>query len=427
MTTYSLILNNILKLNNNFFSLNYKPDNIDNSLKIIFLQLIHKEYSIKTKFHFFKDSLNNFLIKNRKEKDFIHYFYKIQKTYHVLNKLIYNYKYNKSKLVVDTDFCLNKLNLEDKKVICIFHNNSKYLFHITDIIKIIETDLTNSCFFFANPKSIKNPYDNIPLNKSTLYNIYFFIYFNTNYKPEFFFKFFEVDFNLTNFKYSNEYILRCFSIKNYVYKSPSNILVSEIKKFLDLFNIYCIKNRLKNKIYIDKDFPKNKLIKIMQPYLLLYIISQFAYLESHQKEAAYFLNKVLIIFNNYNPKFGRKKYKFITKQFNFKTKIIGKSIEFNDFHIKFMFNEKEKNKFLYDHLKYEENFLFFNYENVEERLESNNEGVEIFEEVSEGEEEEEEEEEESFSDESFHSEEDLNNNFNQELGEDEEYEEESIS
>jgi hypothetical protein len=148
------------------------------------------------------------------------------------------------------------------------------------------------------------------------------MYFNTNYKSEFFVKFFEVDFNLTTFKYKYEYLLRYYCIKNYVYKSPSNILLNEINKLINVFNLYCIKNRIKNIINIDKDFPKDKLIKIMQPYLLLFIMSQFAYLETQQKEASYFLNKVLINFSNFNPKFGRKKYKIITKQYNFKTKII---------------------------------------------------------------------------------------------------------
>ena len=387
MTTYSLILKNILKLNNNFFSLNYNPDNIDGTLKIIFLQLLNKEYSKKNKFDFFIESLDNFLIKNKKEKEFIYYFYKIQKTFNVLNRFIYNYKLKKSKIVVNLDFCSNELTEDKKKVMCIFHNNSKYLFHISDLIKIIETALTNSSFFFANPKSIKNPYDNIPFNKSTLYNIYFFMYFNTNYKSEFFVKFFEVDFNLTTFKYKNEYLLRYYCIKNYVYKSPSNILLNEINKLMNVFNLYCIKNRIKNIINIDKDFPKDKLIKIMQPYLLLFIMSQFAYLETQQKEASYFLNKVLINFSNFNPKFGRKKYKIITKQYDFKTKIIGKIIEFDDKHIKFIDNDKQKNKFLCDHLKYEENLLLFD--------EDNNEVIEEEDEDEDEDDEEEDDEEEN--------------------------------
>jgi hypothetical protein len=156
---------------------------------------------------------------------------------------------------------------------------------------------------------------------------------------------------------------------------------------MNVFNLYCIKNRIKNIINIDKDFPKDKLIKIMQPYLLLFIMSQFAYLETQQKEASYFLNKVLINFSNFNPKFGRKKYKIITKQYDFKTKIIGKIIEFDDKHIKFIDNDKQKNKFLCDHLKYEENLLLFD--------EDNNEVIEEEDEDEDEDDEEEDEEEEN--------------------------------
>ena len=294
MTTYKLIIKNTLKTYNNPFLYKSINDNIDGIQKCIFTILLNKEINIKNKFEFFYDSLDHFLIKNKKENEFIEYFYKIQKTYNILNRLVYNYKYKKTKLVVNTDMNLNEININDKNVICILGNNSKYLFHIKDLINIINSALTNSCMFFAEPKSIKNPYNNIPFNKSALYNIYFFIKYNTNYHPTLFFKFFYVDFNLTYFKHNNEYLLREHTIQNYVYKSPSNILLFEIKNMIIFFNNYCkdCKDlKLKNRIVIDIDFPKNKLIKIMKPYLLLYIISQYAYLKKDKNEALYFLKK----------------------------------------------------------------------------------------------------------------------------------------
>ena len=129
MTTLSLIINRVLNLNNNIFLKNYKYDNIELSFKLLFTSIINKKITTKDKFIFFKESLKNFLIKDKKE-EFIGYFYKIQKTYNILNRFIYNYKYKKAQTVVNTDMCLNEINENDKHVICIFHNNSKYLFLI---------------------------------------------------------------------------------------------------------------------------------------------------------------------------------------------------------------------------------------------------------------------------------------------------------
>ena len=356
MATYNLIIQNIAKTYNNFISYDHTKDGIDGIQKLVFLSFINKEIDdgikSKNKFAFFKESLEGFLVKNSREDDFICIFCKIQKTYNTLNKLVYNYKYKKAKTVVNTDMCLNELDPTDKNVMCIFHNNSKYLFHISDLIKIINTALTHSHMFFSDPKCIKNPYDNIPFNKSTLYSIYFFIKFKTNYYPEIFFKFFIADFNLTIFKNNNECLLRDYSIKNYVYMSPANVLIKEIHIMIDYHNDACPNAN----IIIDDEFPRDRLIKIMRPYLMLYFISQNSYLTQVRGDATYILNKKLIRFFNFNPTFGRKRYKILTKcDENFKRKLSGKIIEFDDKHIKFNNVEHSNSEFLSDHLKYSEN------------------------------------------------------------------------
>lgn len=356
METYSLIVKNIIKPEINFLQTNYKPDGVDGTFKILFgLYLNDTVTIVKNKFIFFEKTLKHFLIKNNKEDEFTMFFCKIQRTYNILNKLLYNYKYKKAKIVVNTDMCLNELVENSKNVICIFNNNSKYLFHIKDLIKIINSALTNSDNFFSEPTSIKNPYNNVPFKKSTLYNIYFFIKYKTNYYSELFFKFFDVNFNLTIFMKKNQYLLRNCIIKDYVYKSPSNVLFDDIKKMIFRFNDYCILFKLRNKIVIDDDFPKDKLIKIMRPYLMLYILSRYAISNQEQKNAEYILRKRLIIFNRYNPRFGRKTYRIIIKnKESFQKKICGKIIEFNDKHIKFIEIEKQNVNFLSDHLTYTE-------------------------------------------------------------------------
>ena len=290
MLTYKIIIKKILNTDNNIFFRNYKNDGIDVLLKTCFNVLLNSEITTKNKYTFFIDMLNDIFLKG-KEQDFINYFCKIQKTYLVLNRFVYNYKYKKAQTVVNTDMCLNELRLNEPNVICLFDNGSKYFFQIKDLIKIIETGLTNSYMFFAEPVCSKNPYNNIPFNKSILYNIYFFVRYNTHLYSELLFKFFDCDFNLSLFKMKNEYILRAYTINNYVYKSPSNTLVDEIKDMIEMFNHQCRLSKLKIKIKIDKDFPIQTLIRVMQPYLLLYCTSQYAYLQHEKNEASYFFKQ----------------------------------------------------------------------------------------------------------------------------------------
>ena len=99
--------------------------------------------------------------------------------------------------------------------------------------------------------------------------------YKTFYNSELFTKFFECNFNLTIFLRKNEFLLREYTIYNFVYKSPSNILIQEIQNMLKGFNLYCFELKFKNKIIIDSNFPKDRLIKIMKPYIYLYVITEY--------------------------------------------------------------------------------------------------------------------------------------------------------
>jgi len=360
-TTYKLIIKKILNTENNVFSFNYdKTDTVDEICKLLFYIFLKEDINTKSKFLFFSDCLNNVFLKG-KQTMFIDYFCKIQKTYKALNRLIYNYKYNKSNIVVNTDMALNEINETHKTVLCILHKKSRYLFTANDIINIINASLTNNYLFFSQPLCIKNPYNNLPFLKSTLYNIYLFIKYNTTLSPELFFYYFKCDFNLTIFKNKHEYLLREYSIINYVYKSPPNTIVKDIRTMIDQFNNNCKIMRLKNEIFIDKEFPSNKLIKIMTPYLLIYVVSKYSLLSYKKLEAQNMLRFFLVRFNNYNPQFGRKKFKILMKyNKNFKKRIVGKIIEFDEKHIAFHNIEKQTETFLEDHLIYNENTYYSN-------------------------------------------------------------------
>jgi hypothetical protein len=364
MTTIGYITNKVLNMDNNVFSLNYdKSDPVKPLMKLVFMSLVNNRY--KGKFNMFKETLVSFLKFSRDE--FINFFCKIQKTYHSFSRLAFIYKYKKSAMSVTTDIGLNDITINDKNILCVYNVNSRYLFNINDLLKIITTSLTNSYMFFSQPLPSKNPYNNLPFTKSNLYNIYFFLKFKTNIYNDLFVKFFHCDFNLTTFYHKYEYLLREHILDNFIKNSTENALIQEIKKMINLFN-----NKTTKKILINDEFPKKRLIKIMKPYLMLYLQSYYSFVPIIKNNAIVLLNSKLKKFQKFNPKFGRKIYKLGFKNYpNFKKKSYIKSVEFLDNHI--AFNCYEETNFLTNHTYYneldstiEENVIQVTYMAVEE-------------------------------------------------------------
>jgi len=347
MTTFNYITKKIINTDNNFFSPNYdNSDTVNSIFKILFYGFVNNN-TYTNKFNVFKENLNSFLHFSRDE--FIQYFCKIQKIYHALSRFAYLYKYKKSTMSVTTDMGLNEISINDKNVLCIYHINSKYLFNVNDLIKIINTSLINNYMFFAEPLPSKNPYNNLPFTKSNLYNIYIFIKHNTNIYDDLFFKFFKCDFNLSIFYNNYEYLLREYSIKNFIKNSTEKEIVNKINEMLSNYN----NNYKSNTINIHDEFPKNKLVKIMKPYLLLYLNSCYSLIPIIKKNSGFDLKNKLRNFQKFNPQFGRRLVKMGLKLYpNFKTKSYIKAYVFNDKHI--VFNSNDNNKFLSNHLKYDE-------------------------------------------------------------------------
>jgi len=357
MHTFYLICKKVIGIEN------YYENNIDifsTLYTFSFLMFIQKTYSIQNKFKFLNEALENIFYTHAIKECFLNNFNKIQRTYNVFSRLAFLHKYKKAKIMVNTDLIMNEIKENDKYVFCLFQDNYKYLFNIHELVKIIHNSIGNSCHFFSNPKPIKNPYNNIMLKKSTLYNIYFFIKNKTILNAELFHYFFKTNFDLTKFVIKYQYLLRNFSIKNYLTNSTKNTICDIINSMIENYNSDV--HFRKHQIIIDDTFPKDLLIKIMRPYLELYITSQYSLLYNDRIQCKKLLKKRLIAFNKFNPLFGRKIYK---KPLNFfdifnnsstvatNTNRIY-SFEYNSKHIDFFETEKNKDKtsFLDNHTSF---------------------------------------------------------------------------
>jgi len=263
----------------------------------IFITVSHNE----SKFKFLENTLKNmFLDEIIKEKVF-DIFTKVQKTYHAFSRLAQIYKFKKSEMQINHDLYLNPIT--SQRYITILQNGKKYMFTATDLINVINTALSNAPHFFVEPLIAKNPYNNIPFDKSTLYNIYFFLK-TTNYKmPVLIEKYFLADFDITLFYFENEAIIRDIAINNFVFKSDIKILYPSVINMIHKYDT-------RNKLIINEDFPKDKLVDIMRPYLYLYYITKYSFMVNKKENAYAELTYKFKQFIKFNPKFGRKNIMF---------------------------------------------------------------------------------------------------------------------
>jgi len=321
-------------------------------------KIVFTTFTIHKKLRFFYETINNpFLNAN----DFAQTYYRVIKVYNGFRKFVNLYRFQKAKIVVTTDFNLSELDPTDKQVLCIKQQNNRYLFHINDLLHIVETSLSASHALFSAPQMIKNPYTNLPFNKSTLYNIYFQ---GTNVttglsrtqgtnvasemratkrKTELFDLYFQHNFNIKLFGKSCEHILREYAIKEYVYKTDDDIMREEIEEMVLFLN-----NAFGQDILIDPDFPTKTLIKIMRPYAMLWFTNLCSLIPTKQSMAQKTLYAKWSAFLKYNPQFGRKSLRLETKFTNF-SRITVQIVEFNSDAPRFV-SDHSPGKFMKNHL-----------------------------------------------------------------------------
>lgn len=252
-----------------------------------------------SKFNYLKLIIFNKFFDSETKEQFLDNFMKVQRKYYIIMRTLRNYRFRKAKIQVSTDIFMNPINIGDKNVFVLFQNNNKYLFTTSDLVNIVNSSLGNTEYFFSKPLICKNPYNNIPFNKADLYNIYFFMKSTNIIIPTLFHNYFMVNFSLSKFKLENEDVIREYAIKDYMNTSSEQVLRTKILQMIR-------SNYYSDNIKIHNDFPTKKLIKIMKPYLRLYLHSLYSTESNKKISYDILLNKKIKKFVKYNPRFGRK-------------------------------------------------------------------------------------------------------------------------
>jgi len=184
------------------------------SIHSFFYSPFNKKCTIKALF----DLLNNSFYSDESKIHIIRIYSKIKKVYNVFSKIARNIRWNKMKKFDNSfDLCMNDLcDYKKTTLIEIAEDNARYIFRISDMIKIFNNALTNNYEMFAEPQQVKNPYTNKELSTHNLYNIYYTIKYSTIVMPILLHLFFLSKFDLDDFLLNNEEKIRDMTIMSYI-------------------------------------------------------------------------------------------------------------------------------------------------------------------------------------------------------------------
>ena len=226
---------------------------------------------------------------------------KCQQHYHNLVKFVKIVKMRYVKAKNQLDLLLRPISENDKNVYVILQANTKYLFRVSEFQQIIVTCIANTEEYFPEMLEIKNPYNNMKITNTILYNFYFHLKTN-NYKiDELFSAYFDSSFRSKEYLSKYEVIIRDRAITNEVkYGHHDRLYHYILRMFIDY------KRRL-GKIHLSCGFPRKELVDIMRPYLHLYLYQLYYPRELPRKyDSEELLSKRLHQLACINPSFGKR-------------------------------------------------------------------------------------------------------------------------
>ena len=264
---------------------------------------INAKNYIKVKYNYINNFLSGPFYTQEQKLKLLVVFQESQRLYRALCRFAYKWKWRRADYAIKHDLLLNQLEEDMYFVLTLLHAGKKYLFTKSDLTNIIETALTNSPYIYAEPLPIKNPYNNLIFEKSHLYIIYFFMKTRMFVLPMIFHQYFRYNFHLKIFRDNSEAMIRKMYISSIIKTNNMRKLRVDITEMIARYNSQI---HASEHIYIDPDFPVDKLIHAMRPLLYLFYTSGFSIDVAEKNAAIMELKYQLGIFQRTSPTFGRK-------------------------------------------------------------------------------------------------------------------------
>jgi hypothetical protein len=229
----------------------------------------------------------------------------VQRNYRALNRFAYLWKLKRAPVASNTDLYLNEISAEKQYVFSLLQNGKLFYFTVKDLLTLIRNDLCDGDEYFdIEPRFPKNPYTNEFFQESHMYNLYFYIKYNTSMKlPDFLHYWFLKSFCIIRLLSEHESVLKKYAVRQYVWNATH-----EDSSFLThIYDMLYEHTLCKKKIHIDDNFPTTQLVETFRPYAYIYYMIYYCNLDD-QAHIYYkcILKNALTRFVQYNSKYGRK-------------------------------------------------------------------------------------------------------------------------
>lgn len=241
---------------------------------------------------------NPIIPKNVLEK-FIFIYAKFQRTYQALNHFARMWRIRRTPVRIQTDLYMTELDPNSPNNYTLVNENGIYYFSLNNLTRIIVDAITHQQGMFAEPLIAKNPYTNEPIKKVDLFNIYLCAKEQHLKISPFFEKFFNCEFNVYEFRRRHETELRENSIRQYVKTTSISELYHDVNDMLS-------DHRMSKLIKPDKEYPKQKFVEIMRPFLELYFLEKYSFSSMTRSYSSKKLKTMLRRFVVNNPMYGRR-------------------------------------------------------------------------------------------------------------------------
>ena len=217
----------------------------------------------KNKFELITQIYANSIVDEEIRNHILSVIQKAQRTYFGFARLARIYRLKRTPVQISTDLYMSELDPRKRTTFVLLTRDKQYYFSLNDLAKIMVDSLTYSYLLFPEPKVCKNPYNNVPFLKSTLYNMYFQMKSVFCLVPRIIQLYFETGFNVFVLKKQNEPYLRELILREYVSKTEPITLRTEILKMVR-------EHDPEMSLCIHPSFPAEALVKGLKHIYIVY-------------------------------------------------------------------------------------------------------------------------------------------------------------
>jgi hypothetical protein len=224
---------------------------------------------------------------------------KMRKTYNAFKLLLRTWKIRKMPIRQKTDLYMNELDPRHHNTFQLIQPTGVYYFSLNNLSRIIVDSITNQNNMFIEPLTARNPYTNLPLSKTDLFNIYLKIRLGGIKINAFLQKYYECEFNAYEFRFRYENEMRNDSVGQYLKSASKDDLYREICEMLETY-------KMRRRIRMDPGFPRELFVDALYAHLELYLLSRYSFCSTTRAYSKRRLKTKLSQFAEANPVFGKR-------------------------------------------------------------------------------------------------------------------------